>query len=48
MVEEEEGDFWDDVYDKTRRNIRSLGETLSNFGEFIASNINMVDCCNNV
>ena len=45
---EPEGDAWDDFVEGAKTKFRNFGTAMSSFGEFLATNINMVDCCNNV
>lgn len=49
--EDEEGeiaDKWNNFVEGAKDKIKGFGAAMSNFGEFLATNINMVDCCNNV
>ena len=42
------GEAWSDFFTKAKEGVASVGNAMSNFGEFLATNINMADCCNNV
>lgn len=42
------GEAWSDFFSKAKEGVSSVGNAMSNFGEFLATNINMIDCCNNV